>query len=207
MPAPRSAPSHTRRSPDAARRLILEAAEKRLVEEGPAGVRVQRIARDLGLTDAAIHHHFAGRAGLMEALLRHGGRRLRDEIGELAAGAGEPLDLGRAAELISETFERRGYARLALWLVLSGWRERGAGMFSELVERVHRDRRARAQASGGPPPRLEETRFALALLATALCAEPLMAPSLRRAMGLPGGEREARRYRRWLVRLLEGALY
>ena len=47
-----------RRQPDEARRLILEAAEKRLVEGGPEAVRVQLVAGDLGLTDAAVHHHF-----------------------------------------------------------------------------------------------------------------------------------------------------
>jgi len=40
-----------RRSADEARRAILEAAEKRLVEQGPGAIKVQAIARDLGLTD------------------------------------------------------------------------------------------------------------------------------------------------------------
>jgi hypothetical protein len=43
-----------RRTPEAARRAILRAAERRLIEDGPEGVRVQHIAADLGMTGAAI---------------------------------------------------------------------------------------------------------------------------------------------------------
>ena len=56
-----------------AQRAILDAAEKRLREGGPEAVRVQHVAADLGVTDAAIHHHFGSRRGLMEALLRFAG--------------------------------------------------------------------------------------------------------------------------------------
>ena len=54
----RSPQRRVRRSPEEARRAILEAAEKHLVEGGPEAVRVQVVARDLGLSDAAIYHHF-----------------------------------------------------------------------------------------------------------------------------------------------------
>ena len=46
-----------RRTPQAAKFAILDAAERRLHDEGPEGVRIQRIAADLGITDAAIHYH------------------------------------------------------------------------------------------------------------------------------------------------------
>ena len=54
-----------RRSPEAARLAILEAAERRLIEGGPETVRVQHIAADLGVTDAAVHHHFGSREALI----------------------------------------------------------------------------------------------------------------------------------------------
>ena len=71
---------------DESRRRILQAAEKRLIEDGPEGVRVQLVARDVGITDAAVHHHFGSRRGLLEALLRYGGRRLRAEVEAAVAG-------------------------------------------------------------------------------------------------------------------------
>ena len=77
-----------RRSAPEARQAILRAAEKRLVEGGPEAVRVQLVAADVGVTDAAVHHHFGSREGLLEALLRFSGRRLRDEVEEILARRG-----------------------------------------------------------------------------------------------------------------------
>ena len=54
-----------RRTPQAAKFAILDAAERRLHDEGPEGVRIQRIAADLGITDAAIHYHFGTREALI----------------------------------------------------------------------------------------------------------------------------------------------
>ena len=60
----------TRRPAREARQRILEAAEQKLIEGGPDAVRVQTLGRELGITDAAIHHHFGNRDGLLEALLQ-----------------------------------------------------------------------------------------------------------------------------------------
>jgi AcrR family transcriptional regulator len=59
-----------RRSATASRLAILQAAEARLIAGGPDAVRVQPLARELGLTDAAVHYHFGSREKLLEALLR-----------------------------------------------------------------------------------------------------------------------------------------
>ncbi|MBV1885644.1 MAG: TetR family transcriptional regulator, partial [Parvibaculaceae bacterium] len=47
-----------RRTAEEARRLILDAAEKRLAEQGPEGIRLQDIAKDIGVSHPAILHHF-----------------------------------------------------------------------------------------------------------------------------------------------------
>src|SRR5215472_3681904 len=74
-----------RHSADEAKQLILDAAEKRFRCGGVSAVRVQVVARDVGLTDAAIHHHFGSRNGLLTALLRRAGRSVRAEL-EAATG-------------------------------------------------------------------------------------------------------------------------
>ncbi|HEV2370316.1 MAG TPA: helix-turn-helix domain-containing protein, partial [Acidimicrobiales bacterium] len=76
--------SRTRRSVEEARRLILDAAQRRLIAGGPEAVRVQTVAADVGITDAAVHYHFANREGLMEALLAEAGRRLRRDLRSVA---------------------------------------------------------------------------------------------------------------------------
>lgn len=205
MPARSRAPRRrVRRTPEEARRTILEAAEKRLIEGGPEAVRVQVVASDLGLSDAAIHHHFGSRQGLMTSLLREAGRRLRDEVGEILAGwDGDPSGLRRVAELIGDTYADRGYAHLALWLSLSGWDARGSGMFEPLVDALHRARLARARQSGAPRPRREESQHAVALLNLTLAAEPLMGAAFRRSVGLGGGADARVRFRRFSVETLE----
>jgi AcrR family transcriptional regulator len=83
-----------RRSPEASKRAILEAAERRLIEDGPDGVRVQRIAADLGMTDAALHFHFGNREALVEALMRFSAKRLVEDIGDaLETWDADRLDL------------------------------------------------------------------------------------------------------------------
>ena len=47
-----------RRTAEAARAAILEAAEKRLAEAGPAGIRLQGVAADVGVSHPTVLHHF-----------------------------------------------------------------------------------------------------------------------------------------------------
>jgi len=196
-----------RRSAPEARRAILLAAEKRLVGGGPEAVRVQVVAADVGVTDAAVHHHFGSREGLLAALLRFSGRRLRDEIEEiLRDAAGDPDGIRRGAERIATTYAERGTARLALWLSLSGWKARGAGMFAPLVEAVHAARVRRAREIGAAPPRRKASQQAVALLNLALCAEPLLGGPFLRSVELPDDAATRARFRTFIVDALSRLL-
>ncbi len=196
-----------RLSADLSRTRILEAAEKRLIAGGPDAVRVQPIARDLGLTDAAIHHHFGSREALLEALLHFGGRRLRDALARaIAASPADDLDVRALVDGLLPVLEDGGYAWLALWLVASGWREEGSGLFDDVVDAIDRERRARARAAGVPPSRREESRHLAAWLALTLFAEPLLGRAARRSVSLPGDAAAARRFRAWVVAAVERLL-
>jgi AcrR family transcriptional regulator len=181
-----------RRTVEASRQAILETAEDYLAADGPNGVKVQRIAADLGMTDAAIHYHFKNREGLLEALLRFTGRRFVGEL-EQAMARREPdtFDLARAGELLTEFYARRGTARLAMWLVLSGWSPTGEGMFLPLAEWLHADRTRRASAAGRPLPDLAESQKLVALLAAVTLTQALSGDAHLRAVGLPGLSPEA----------------
>jgi AcrR family transcriptional regulator len=116
-----------RRSAADARQRILETAERLLIAGGPDAVRVQVVARELGVTDAAVHHHFGNREGLLEALARHGARRLKTELAdELERWTSGEVDFEGFATRVLDTMEARGYARLVMWLTLSGWASRAA---------------------------------------------------------------------------------
>src|SRR5215468_699198 len=157
-----------RRTPQAAKLAILEAAEQRLHDDGPEGVRIQRIAADIGITDAAIHYHFGSREALMDALLRRIGRRLVDDIeATIARWAPDQIDVAALGRLFQRAYADERAARLALWLSIAGWRPKGSGMFKSLVERVHRARIEAARKSRQPAPRLSDTQYAIALLSAA----------------------------------------
>lgn len=188
-------PKRIRRTPEASKLAILEAAEKRLIEQGPDGIRVQQIAADLGMTDAAVHYHFGNRETLMDALLRFSGRRLVDDIGAALAGwDADRFDMRVLGRLLHESYAERGVARLALWLALSGWKSKGSGMLNALVTRVHELRTARARAEGRRAPPLTDTRHALALLNAACLMQPLIGEAILRAVDAPADAAGERRY-------------
>jgi AcrR family transcriptional regulator len=174
-----------RRSVEVSKRTILERAEHYLIAEGLNGVKVQKIAHDLGLSDAAIHYHFGNRKKLLDALLRFAGQRF---AGELAAAIEKSemssFDLASAARLLSDLYERRGTARLAMSLILSGWTPRGAGMLQPLADWLHRARVRSAKARGATPPSLEESQKVIAVLNAVIFVQALTGDALLRSSGL-----------------------
>ncbi|MCM6772520.1 TetR/AcrR family transcriptional regulator [Nocardia sp. CDC159] len=167
-----------RRSPEQARRLILDAAAELLAEGGVGAVQVRAVAARVGMTDAGVTHHFGNREKLLGALLRHGGRRIREAISEvlgtwLARGA----DISELVEELAAAY-RGGYGELAVALRAAGWRDRGSGMLDPVVEALHRLR--------APGSALDETRLAVAALHQAMVTESLYGSDFRRSAGLTG---------------------
>jgi AcrR family transcriptional regulator len=194
-----------RRSVEVSKQTILERAEHYLITEGLNGVKVQKIARDLGLSDAAIHYHFGNRKKLHEALLRFAGRRF---VAELATAIEKSemssFDLASAARLLSDLFERRGTARLAMSLILSGWSPPAAGMLQPLAEWLHRSRVQSAQARGAAAPSLEESQKIIAVLNAVIFMQALSGDALLRSSGIRRPPRE--QLTSWIVTLLEKQL-
>lgn len=173
-------PSRVRRPPEEARRLILDAAEKLLVEGGVAAVQVRAVAARVGMTDAGVNHHFGSRERLLEALLRHGGRTMRTGLREvLDSWLGREADLGELVQAMAD-FYRRGYGELAVSLHAAGWRDEASGMLDPVVEALHA---LRPDAADAP---VDDTRLAVAVLHQGLATEPLYGPVFRRSAGLTG---------------------
>lgn len=191
-----------RRSVEASKQLILDTAERYLIAEGPNGVKVQRIAHDLGLTDAAIHYHFGNRRKLLEALLRFSGRRF---VGELIAAIEtddtQSFNLETATTLLSDFYGRKGTARLAMWLNLEGWSPEGAGMLEPLVDWLHKARTHQAKERGRPLPRKSDARREIAVLSAVTFSQALAGDALRRSVGL--GKNAGEGLAIWAARLLE----
>jgi AcrR family transcriptional regulator len=199
------ASKRVRRSVEVSKQTILERAEHYLITEGLNGVKVQKIARDLGLSDAAIHYHFGNRKKLHEALLRFAGRRFVAELATaIGKSEGSSFDLASAARLLSDLFERRGTARLAMSLILSGWSPPGAGMLQPLAEWLHRSRMRSAQARSAAAPSLEESQKIIAVLNAVIFMQALSGDALLRSSGIRRPPRE--QLTSWIVTLLEKQL-
>src|SRR5438093_6982586 len=153
--AGKKAKRRRRRAAVEARREILAVAERHLAGGGLDAIRLGAVAREVGVTHQAILRHFRTREELIASLLRHAGKRLREELSTALPGP-RPL----AAEVrtlftaVDRVFRRRGYARLSAWLLLAGERLRGSGMFREAAEAIHRQRRERARTARARMPRL-----------------------------------------------------
>src|SRR5918999_1998688 len=140
-----------RRTRSVAREQMLDAAEELLRVGGPDAVRVQRVARAVGVSDAAVHYHFETRDALLKALLRRTGRRLRAQLAATLRRqreSGAPLDLSAIARDLQTVFADAGYSRLTAWMLLSGWTPTGSGMLRDVGEALHEERRASTQQRG-----------------------------------------------------------
>ncbi len=196
-----------RRTPEAAKLAILEAAERRLIEDGPDGVRVQHIAADLGITGAALHYHFGSRETLIDAVRRFSAKRLLTDIEAiLEAWDVDRLDLHRLSALFRKTYADRGAARLIFWLALSGRKPRGSGLLKGLIEAVHQARERRALASGRAPPPMSDTRFVIALLSSVHAVMPVAGDALLLSAAADAGKVGTKRFLDWVVDLLDAHL-
>jgi AcrR family transcriptional regulator len=192
-----------RRTRAAAREQILDAAEELLRVGGPDAVRVQRVARAVGVSDAAVHYHFESRDALLDTLLRRTGRRLRAQLAATLRRqreSGAPLDLTALARDLHAVFSEAGYSRLTAWMLLSGWTPTGSGMLREAGEVLHDERRASAPQDDQVTAGLEDTRATLALLTLAAWAEPLAGDAWRAASGLTDTQPGA--FLEWIARVL-----
>lgn len=191
-----------RRRPQEAQRLILLAAEQLLVEGGPQAVQARAVAQRIGMTDAGVAHHFGSREGLLVALLRNGGRRLREAVEDATrAWADDGASVLDLVDCIADVYED-GYGELAIALHAAGWRDEGGGMLNPVVDALH----AARNGAGGQPKRAE-TRLAVAALHQALATEPSYGSSFRRSAGIDErAARTSRQQRRWWANTLTTVL-
>ncbi|WP_433261465.1 TetR family transcriptional regulator [Actinosynnema sp. CS-041913] len=189
----------TRRPPEEARRLILDAAAALLAEGGVAAVQVRAVAARVGMTDAGVTHHFQSRDNLLRELLRHGGRQLKAAVQDvLSSWLDRGADLLELVESLANLY-RQGYGELAVALHAAGWREHGSGMLTPVVEALHRLRPSAAS--------IEDTQLAVAALHQAMAIDPLYGSAFRRSAGLTGVTASTpTAHLRWWTRQLQLAL-
>ncbi len=166
-----------RRTPEDARALILHAAEKTVDRHGPAGLRLQDVAREAGVSHPTILHHFGSREGLMQALNTHAMERLTREVVE-GMGSAE-----NGKDGIVRTFAtyRNGVAERLVWLIQSGAMPPAQRfqLFEDVVRSLHAVRLTFARP--GNEPDIIDTRHVVHLTTVAALGDALIGQRLRQA--------------------------
>jgi AcrR family transcriptional regulator len=108
-----------RRTPEEARRLILDASLRLFAHHGPDATGLKEVAREAGVSHALITHYFGTYDALVEAAFADHARRSRaDVIAHIAELSGEgPRGW---IKLAARQFQDPLYGRLAIWALLSG---------------------------------------------------------------------------------------
>jgi AcrR family transcriptional regulator len=195
-PAPRK-----RRTAEEARTAILDAAERRLVASGPASIRLQEVAADVGVSHPTVLHHFGNREALVEAVVRRALDSLHERLLQAVRSSESSADVTALLDAVYDALARGGHGRTFLWLALSGYAPADDLRVRSLAEAVHAIRRQRRAAGKKRAAPFTDTYFAVLLPALALLALSVV--------GVPGedaaDERDPlgpRAFRRWLARVI-----
>ena len=102
-----------RRTPEEARRLILDTAQELIARSGPEGLRLQEIAAAAGISHPLILHHFGSREGLVRALVQEAVAELRDKL--IATMGSADSSLEQEFDQVFDAY-RDGLAQRLAWL-------------------------------------------------------------------------------------------
>jgi AcrR family transcriptional regulator len=107
------------------RTLILEAARRRLLADGYAGLSTRKVAEQARVPVSQLHYHFGSKQGLILALFAEENQRRLDRQRGMY---GEDLPLWRRYERACDFLEDdldSGYVRVLQEMIAAGWSNRG----------------------------------------------------------------------------------
>ncbi|GIG41549.1 TetR/AcrR family transcriptional regulator [Cellulomonas phragmiteti] len=126
------------RAPRVTREQWVDAATATFRTEGLTGVRVEAVARALGVTKGSFYWHFADRRALVNAVVERWEAEQTEDVIARTAGGGEPRDRLAAlfAEVAARTAGRGGERRLYLEAAAEGVQDAVRRVTARRVEHV-----------------------------------------------------------------------
>jgi AcrR family transcriptional regulator len=213
-------PRRRRRTPESARREILDAAERQLMKKGPDGLRLQSIAADLGISHSSILHHFGSRDGLLDALSLDAFHVLERDLKKALDSPPEDDSASDLFEKIARILGERGHARLLAWQIMSGrelsdsdsarsalGRAGAGGLLDRLAESLHGMRLEHARSQRQRAPDLDQTRSIVASTACALFGEAIAGETMLRSAGLDTDPQARQSLRRQMAEDIERSVF
>lgn len=201
-PSPRA--PRKRRTAEEARDAILDAAERRLVEGGPVGIRLKDVADDVGVSHPTVLHHFGTREALVHAVAERAFSSIHADV--VAAISGGPAGEEHASAMVERVFTALsgGRGRVFTWLALSDFvpppDDRGLARVADASHAL------RTSLRGAKTPPREDTVFAIILATLVLVAETTTWPMVATSVGLGRDPKAEGRFRVWFARLLSAHL-
>jgi len=197
-----------RRTAEEARCQILEAAEAALARSGVAGIKLQELARAVGMSHPTILHHFGSREGLVQAVVDRSMNTLSDRLVEAIGKTQDGLAPPEAVDWVFEVFGDQGLARQLTWLALSDEDIHPGDdrHLQRIAEVIHPLRAGSLAAKGRPAPTYEDTLFAVVLSAIAIIGTAVLADPLLESVGLGDDPEALGRFKRFLHRVVMGYL-
>ena len=166
-------PPRLRRDPEAARALILNAAERLFGARGPDAVGLKDVAREAGVSHALVSHYFGTYTALVDAVLERRAEQIRNRVIALLA---EPTVESHPARLLDRLWDVMAEpmaVRLTAWALLSGRgdsadffprRVQGMRKIAEVLEaRLRETARTRRGRRGAPGPPRADIEFLVTL--------------------------------------------
>jgi len=164
MPTRRPPKKRTRRKPEEARALILEAARRVIGELGPDRAGLKEIAAEASVSHALITHYFGTFDNLVEEVVaEHASSMNRDVAAALAEPDASPEAV---VDLVLSKLSDPAFGRLIVWAILSGrierddffpLRQQGPRVLANMLEQALRQRQL-------PIPPREELEALLILI-------------------------------------------
>jgi AcrR family transcriptional regulator len=196
-------PKRVRRTAEEAKVVILDAAEKRLREHGPGGIKLQELAADVGVSHPAILHHFGSRDGLVEAVVRRALEVLRSKLlEEFRQQMSREVNIASILDAVFGIIAESGNARLIAWLILDGTNpQEDRRMMRTLAEAAH----VRMVSGGWTEGRkfeFEDMMFTVMMVGAAAVGAGVVGDAMRFSMGLENDEGAEQRFRHWFGSLL-----
>ena len=196
----RASAKRLRRTPEEARRLILDAAQELIARNGPEGLRLQEIAAAAGISHPLILHHFGSREGLVRALVQDAVAELRDKL--IAALTSGESSLEQQLDQVFGAY-RDGLAPRLAWLATidpTGEQVGPATIMRDIADSLHASRAAAAPT--GVAPDRADTEMLVHLIAVAAFGDAIVGRRLWRSAALPATGETDRRFRTWLAALI-----
>ena len=189
----------THKSSKQARDAILDAAEKIVVQVGPAGLRISAVAKLAGMAHPNIIHHFGSREGLLNELAERVGTRVTERTTQAISETllAVPEDRVAALTHVLDTAYRGDEGKVAVWLHLSGADSSLRANMQRIVELAHQLRiSVYGKASYANTNRL------VMLVTMALIGEVVSGAGIKDALGFGSEERNRAHFRQWLAEIM-----